>query len=143
MGSTCYISTQICLYYEFMCQLHDMVKKITILLLYCWYLVISQLVRISRHVFFDCLHHPLTINHSVNIYEQVAYSLLPTKSHSPIVKDESVCPASLPSQRGEVFQKAGDRHRDIKTRRSEESYPSQGTPFAQIPLYAPVYYAPK
>ncbi len=41
------------------------------------------------------------------------------------------------------FKKAGDSHCDIKTRKSEESRPSQGTPSAQIPLYAPVYYGPK
>lgn len=47
------------------------------------------LVRLSRHMFFVYLHHPLTINHSVNTYEQVAGSLLPTKSRSPIVMDGS------------------------------------------------------
>lgn len=68
-------------------------KKSTfiILPLYSWYPVISGLVRLSRHVFFVYLHHPLTINHSVNTYEQVAGSLSPAESHSLIVRRESAC----------------------------------------------------
>lgn len=58
--------------------------------LFYWYLLVSGLVRLSRHMFSVCLHRPWTINHSVNTYEQVAGSLSPTKSHSPIVWDGSV-----------------------------------------------------
>lgn len=136
MGSTCYIPAQICLYYESLrAKLLFSHHFTCTLLISCHFracMVIKNMCSLS--VPSRLQSQPVPVNHSVNTHEQVAGSLSPTMSHSPIVLDERdracVCVFDyilhlyLPRR-----LKAGDRLTDIKTRRSEESHPSQGTPF--------------
>lgn len=79
-------------------------------------------------MFFVHLHHPSTINHSVNTHKQVAGSRLPTRSHSPIVWDRTACDyiqhPCLPRGFSENWRQTVILRQGALTR----GHPSQGTP---------------
>lgn len=106
-------------YYESMCQ-HDIVIKNLFSLFYLYtpptILSFVGLVRLWRHMFCVYLHPVWTINHSVNTEKQVAASDQPSHTVWLCRMRKSVYVQHPYLPRG--FQKSGDGHRDIKTRRS-------------------------
>lgn len=134
MQSTCCILAQICLYYEFVSTVwHGKNILLIIFPLYCWYPVSLGLVRLSKHVFRIGLYHPLLVNHLAHRSRWLAASYEASHRVRVFGTGVGVMTSSIPTC-PEGFEKAGDRHGDIKTRRSERV-----TPFRAPPLHRSLF----